>query len=167
MNRIAQLIDSMTAYYANDPRRTAHFLKVYAYAKTIAHLEEANDATRLIIEAAAVVHDIGIKVSEQKYHSSAGKYQELEGPPLAREMLNSLGFSQEVTERVCFLVGHHHSYADIDGEDYRILVEADLLVNIQEDGISAESAYAACDKLFRSPSAIAFLHRLFEDAGYS
>ncbi len=163
MNSIARLIDCMTAYYAKDLRRTAHFLKVYAYAKTIAHLEKANEQTQLIVEASAVVHDIGIKVSEQKYDSSAGKYQELEGPPLARDMLSRLGFSQEITERVCYLVAHHHTYTDIDGDDYRILVEADLIVNIAEDGICAESAYKACEKIFRSPSAIAFLHRLFED----
>lgn len=163
MSSIAALIDCMTAYYAKDQRRTAHFLKVYAYAKTIAHLEQVNDQTRLIIEAAAVVHDIGIKASEQKYGSSAGKYQELEGPPLARDMLSGLGFSQEITERVCYLVGHHHTYSDIDGADYRILVEADWIVNIAEDGICAESAYKACEKIFRTPSAIAFLHRLFEE----
>lgn len=163
MNSIARLIDCMTAYYAKDLRRTAHFLKVYAYAKTIAHLEKVNEQTQLIVEAAAVVHDIGIKVSEQKYDSSAGKYQELEGPPLARDMLSGLGFSHEITERVCYLVAHHHTYTDIDGDDYRILVEADLIVNIAEDGICAESAYKACEKIFRSPSAIAFLYRLFED----
>ena len=32
--------------------------------------------------------------------------------------------------RVEYLVGHHHTYKDIDGLDYQILVEADFLVNI-------------------------------------
>lgn len=161
MSGIAQLIDRMTEFYAADPRRTAHFLKVYAYAKTIAELEGASAHTRLVTEAAAVVHDIGIKPSEQKYGSSAGHYQELEGPPLAREMLCALGFAGDVVERVCHLVGHHHTYDAIDGDDYRFLVEADLLVNIAEEGIDKAHAYATCEKLFRSLSAIAFLHRLF------
>ncbi|MFA9381781.1 MAG: phosphohydrolase, partial [Acetanaerobacterium sp.] len=108
------------------------------------------------------VHDIGIKASEEKYGSCAGNYQELEGPPLAKEMLTRLGFDPDVTERVCYLVGHHHTYSGINADDYRMLVEADLIVNIQEDDITAESAYAACGKYFRSKSAIAFLHRLFE-----
>ena len=54
----------------------------------------------LILETAAYVHDIGIKISEEKYNSSAGKYQEIEGPPIAEEMLTKLGYDKHVIERV-------------------------------------------------------------------
>ncbi len=161
MNDISRLIDAMTDYYAGDPRRTAHFLKVYAYAKSIGELEGVDSDTQFLIETAAVVHDIGIKVSEAKYNSSAGPYQELEGPPLARDLLERLGFESAVIERACYLVGHHHTYSAIDGQDFRILVEADLIVNFQEEEVSEQSAMTACQKYFESKSAIRFLKRLY------
>ena len=49
-------------------------------------------------------------------------------------MLMRLGFAENVIERVCYLIGHHHTYTGIEGRDYQILVEADFLVNLYEDG---------------------------------
>lgn len=161
MQIISGIIDKMTEYYAGDPRRINHFLKVHALAKTIAELEGADAQTLFTLEAAAVVHDIGIKLSEQKYGSSAGNYQELEGPPVARAMLTALNIDAAVIERVCYLVGHHHTYGSIDGLDYQILVEADFLVNIYEDNLSAKQADAICNKYFKTKTAITLLNRLY------
>ena len=63
---------------------------------------------------------------------------EKEGPAVARGMLMRLGFAENVIERVCYLIGHHHTYTGIEGRDYQILVEADFLVNLYEDGRSEE-----------------------------
>ena len=67
-------------------------------------------------------------------------------------MLKSLGFEQDVIERVSYLVGHHHTYTDIDGMDYQILVEADFLVNILEDGLAKEAALQAYQNIFKTES---------------
>ena len=93
--------------------------------------------TQFILEAAALTHDIGIKNGEAKFGAGkcSGKTQELEGPPAAAELLAKLGFAPDVCERVCYLIGHHHTYTNIDGMDYQILVEADFLVNFYEDGM--------------------------------
>lgn len=80
----------------------------------------------------------------------SGKLQEEEGPPAAEEMLTRLGFERKVTERVCYLVGHHHTYTHIDGADYQILVEADFLVNLYKDQIGKNSAESVLDKIFRT-----------------
>lgn len=53
-------------------------------------------------------------------------------------MLTHLGFKEQVIRRVEYLVGHHHTYKDIDGLDYQILVEADFLVNYFENGLDKE-----------------------------
>lgn len=158
---ISRLIDEMTAYYRGDPRRINHFLKVHAFAKAIAELEGVDAQTLFTLEAAAVVHDVGIKLSEQKYGSSAGNYQELEGPPIAREMLQKLGVDVPVIERVCYLVGHHHTYGQINGIDYQILIEADFLVNIYEDDLTVKQAAAIRDKYFKTNTAITLLGRLY------
>ena len=43
------------------------FLKVYSYAKTIGEMENLDEKMQEILEVTAVLHDIGIKVSEEKY----------------------------------------------------------------------------------------------------
>ncbi len=145
-----QLIREMIDYYAGDIKRINHFLKVYGFAKTIGEGEGLDERTRYILECAAIVHDIGIKASEEKYGSSDGKYQELEGPGAARPMLEKLGADAELADRVCWLIAHHHTYKDITGADHRILVEADFLVNLFEEHESAEAVRRARDRIFRT-----------------
>lgn len=123
----------MISYDGGDPARIQHFIKVYTFAVMIGEGEQLPKETMEILRAAALVHDIGIKVAEEKYGSSDGKLQEKEGPPVARQMLTEIGYPQEVVDRVCYLVGHHHTYLDMDGMDYQILVEADFLVNLFEN----------------------------------
>lgn len=128
------LILKMISYDHGSPERIQHFLKVHSFAKTIAVFEPLDEKTLFITEAAAIVHDIGIRLCLEKYGDGNGKLQEKEGPALAEQMLSELGFEKDVIERVSFLVGHHHTYTGIDGLDYQILVEADFLVNLYEDG---------------------------------
>lgn len=150
MNHIGQVINAMIAYYAGDVRRINHFLKVYGFAKTIGEMEGLDESTQEIIEIAALTHDIGIKNSEKKYNSSAGNYQQIEGPPEAKKLLEGLGIESSVIDRVCWLIAHHHTYTDIQGIDYQILVEADFLVNAYEDDMSHESIKHACNKIFNT-----------------
>lgn len=131
---LEKLFLEMIAYYSGDPKRIQHFTKVHSYAKLIGEREQLSPEELYILEAAAYTHDIGIKPAEEKYGSSEGKLQEQEGPAVARGMLMRLGFAENVIERVCYLIGHHHTYTGIEGRDYQILVEADFLVNLYEDG---------------------------------
>ncbi len=130
---IALLHEQMFAYEKGNPERIAHLAKVHDYARTIGLLEGLDEETLATLEAAALVHDIGIKVSLEKYGSSRGDLQEKEGPPLSRNLLTKLSFPSSMIERVAFLVGHHHTYTNIEGIDYQILVESDFLVNLQEN----------------------------------
>lgn len=145
-----RLIGNMAEYEAGVPKRIQHFLKVYEFASYIGHMERLPEKTQRIVETAAIVHDIGIKPSMEKYGSADGKYQEKEGPARAEELLRHLGYAKDVTERVSFLVGHHHTYSNIEGSDYQILVEADFLVNLYEDGCTKEAVQKAYDNIFRT-----------------
>lgn len=141
---------NMTNYYAGDPARIHHFLKVHSFAKWIGEEEGLDQETLETLEAAALVHDIGIKIAEEKYGSDAGPLQEKEGPAAAKQILEESGYAGKLVERVCYLVGHHHTYTDIDGADYQILVEADFLVNLfegHEDEKAIEHAYS---RIFRT-----------------
>ncbi len=145
---IMKVMMSMLCYFGDDVRRINHALKVYGFAKAIAGAENLTAQQCEVVETAALLHDIGIKNAEQKYQSSAGNYQELEGPPVAREILLALGMDEAFIERVCFLVGHHHSYGKIDGLDFRILVESDFLVNCFEDGMTSKQVEVIKEKYF-------------------
>ena len=158
---ISSLIDEMIAYDKGDPRRIQHFMKVHDFARTIGQLEGLDEQTLYILESAAVVHDIGIHVCEEKYGSCEGKLQEKEGPALAKEMLERLGYEQEVIKRICYLVGHHHTYTNIDGIDYQILVEADFLVNMYEDGVSLDAVRKAYQNIFKTESGRKICRNMF------
>jgi uncharacterized protein len=158
---VSRIISELIRYDAGDPRRVQHALKVYAFAKAIGEEEDLAADPLAVLETAAILHDIGIHESERKYGSSAGNYQELEGPPVAREILSSFGLPPEFTERVCFLIGHHHTYSNIDGPDYQILVEADFLVNLYEDGLKPEQARTALVKIFRTETGKKYLREMF------
>ncbi len=151
----------MIKYYAGDIKRINHFIKVHGYAEAIGFAEGLDEKTRFILETAAYVHDIGIKISEEKYNSSSGHYQEIEGPPAAEKMLKSLGYDDEIIERVSYLVGHHHTYSDIDGIDYQILVEADFLVNIDEDGMDFDAVESIRKKIFKTRTGKEILDDLY------
>ena len=157
----SELISEMIKYYAGDIKRINHFMKVYSYAKTIGEMEGLDNIKQEILEVAAIVHDIGIKVSEQKYNSSAGKYQEIEGPAIAKNMLERLGFDELLADRVCFLVGHHHTYTAIDDIDFQILVEADFLVNVHEDEISKDSVLKIRDKYIKTKAGKSYLKLMY------
>ena len=145
-----RLFEKMCAWDAGDPHRIHHFTKVHAFAKYIAEEEGGDKDMLFLIETAAYVHDIGIKLAKEKYGTSAGPYQEKEGAPAARAMLSELGFEEALIDRVSYLVGHHHTYTNIDGIDYQILVEADFLVNIHEHGDAPETMAKTVEKIFRT-----------------
>lgn len=156
-----KLIEKMMEYYAGDPKRVQHFLKVYEFAKLIGESESLDTETMHILRTAAIVHDIGIKISEEKYGSSNGKYQEKEGPAVAEPMLLALGYDEAVIDRVLFLIAHHHTYNEIEGLDYQILVEADFLVNLFEDGSSREAAQKVQKNIFKTNTGTKYLSGLF------
>ena len=141
---------AMIELYKGDAKRIQHFCKVHSYAKLIAETEEVDDKTLFIIETAALTHDIGIHVCEEKYGNCSGELQEKEGPSLAEKLLKELGFDQDVSNRVQYLIAHHHTYDQVDGIDYQILIEADFLVNLYEDGLSKEKAQIAYNTIFKT-----------------
>lgn len=155
------LISEMIEYEKGNPRRVQHFLKVHAFAKIIAEQEGLDERTQDTLEIAAVLHDIGIKPSVKKYGSSAGNYQEIEGPPMARLFLKKYNVSDEIMERVSFLIANHHTYGSIQAVDYQVLIEADFLVNIYEDSMKPSQIESIRDRLFKTRTGIHLLETMF------
>lgn len=98
-----------------------------------------------------------LKFAWKNMGTGTGKHQEEEGPALAEKMLTELGYDAELISRVSFLVGHHHTYTNVKGIDYQILLEADFLVNSYEGQKKSETIEAFCRNVFRTPSGIRLL----------
>ena len=125
-NRVAI---EMKKYFGKDFKRIGHASRVARYAQNIANQEGGDMA---VILAAAYLHDIGIHEAEKKYNSSAAKYQEIEGPPIARQIMEKLGANQTLIDEVCDIVGHHHHPRDSETLNFKILYDSDLITNLEE-----------------------------------
>jgi uncharacterized protein len=158
---VTETLARMIDYFGTDVRRINHALKVNSFARLIGQKEGLASDVLEIIDLSSILHDIGILVSEQKYGSCIGKYQEIEGPPIAREILEKLGVKPTVVDRVCYLIGNHHTYTKIDGIDFQILVEADFLVNIYEDEMSESAVISARDKYFKTDTGKKLIDSLY------
>jgi putative nucleotidyltransferase with HDIG domain len=120
----------MKRTFGRDFKRIAHATKVARYAEEIVKAEGGDPA---VVLTAAYLHDIGIKEAERKFSSTAARYQEEEGPPIAREILTKLGARAELIAEVCDIIGHHHHPRDPETVNFKCLYDADLIVNVEEN----------------------------------
>ena len=158
-----ELILRMIEFNTGDPKRIQHFIKVYEFAHVIGIKEGLDEESLRILDMASILHDIGIRPAEEKYGRCDGRLQEQEGPAYAREMLAVFfEVTPEETERVCYLIAHHHTYKDVEGMDYQILLEADFLVNAFEDGLEKEAIAVFRDRVFRTAAGLQMLETMFD-----
>lgn len=119
----------MKMYFKIDFKRIGHAARVARYAEKLVSAEKANPA---VVLSAAYLHDVGIKEAEKKHQSSEAVYQEQEGPAVAREILEKLNAKEELIDEVCDIVGHHHHPRDEETANFKVVYDADRIVNIEE-----------------------------------
>ena len=119
----------MKRYFKGDFKRIGHATRVARYAEQIGREEQGNLA---VILTAAYLHDIGIREAERRHGSTAARYQEEQGPPVAREILVRVGAREELIEDVCDIIGHHHHPRAEETVNFKALYDADTLVNLEE-----------------------------------
>jgi len=123
------LIPEMERVFAETQGMIDHTLRVLGHAMDI-HQEEGGKPA--VVRASAILHDIGIPKAREVHGSSAGPYQEIEGPPIAREILTRHGFPPDQIDLICGIVANHHSDEDpliVTTVEFKILWDADWLVN--------------------------------------
>lgn len=120
----------MKRYFGADFKRIGHATRVARYAEQINKTEQGNPA---VIMISAYLHDIGIKEAERKYQSTLARYQHEEGPPVAREILTRLNADPDLIEEVCNIIGHHHHPRPEETTNFKVLYDADLITNLEED----------------------------------
>lgn len=147
--------------YDPDGPNIHHLMAVHGYSRLIAKMEKVDEHTLLITEIVAYLHDIGVKISKEKYGNSNPEHQEAEGPIIAKKILASYNLSECDMDRICFIIGHHHTYKAIDGIDFQILVEADYIVNLMEGYFKKESLPEMKNKVFKTKSGKYILEQMF------
>lgn len=125
-----EILLEMENYFGKDAKRINHARRVLGFAEKILEKEGGD---RKVVEAAAVLHDIGIHAAEKKHGSPAGKYQEIEGPPIAENILRKINFPKNYIGEILEIIAHHHSPGKVDTLNFRILYDADWLVNLNDE----------------------------------
>ena len=159
---VEEILKEMIIYANGNKKDIAHFLKVHSYARLIGKLEQLDEKTQKILEIAAIVHDIACHLYQKKYGNSNGKFQEIEGPDLVYDFLKPFSLTDLEINRIAYLVGHHHTYENIDGLDYQILLEADFLVNGDEMNADNKTIAAMKNKVFKTATGIKLLEYIYE-----
>jgi HD superfamily phosphodiesterase len=119
----------MKRYFRTDFKRIGHASRVARYAERIGKREGGNLA---VILSAAYLHDIGIHRAEEKHGSTAPKYQEQEGPAIARSILTKLKANPKLIEEVCDIVGRHHHPRAEETLNFKVIYDADRIANLED-----------------------------------
>lgn len=146
---VACLIEAVKREFGDDQKRIDHALAVLNHARELLAGEPGEPR---VVLAAALLHDIGIREAERKYGSANAVHQEREGPPIAARILKNLDLDPQAIDHVCRIIGSHHSGRGIDTPEFRILWDADWLVNLPDVYPDATAADLAkhIDRLFKT-----------------
>ena len=158
---ISRIMEKMIAFSDGNIHDIDHLIRVWTYSKTIGELEGLDAQTQFVLEVAAITHDIACPLCREKYGNTIGKLQEQEGEVMVKDFLADSGMSEDQIKRVAFLVGHHHTFTDIDSIDYQILVEADYIANATENGYSHQNVENFIQKIMKTETGKRILMSVF------
>lgn len=138
---------AMKDYYGADEQKIRHFVSVYTLAKTIGELEKLPTQTQEYLEIAALVCDI-----DSDDHAPCEK---------AKEILKYQELDYDIIDRVCFIVEHFSDFDHITGLDHQILIEAHMIVDFKEKGLSRAEIVELSNARFMTNYGRAFLKKAF------
>jgi hypothetical protein len=147
-------IEEMKLVFKEVPYGIDHTSRVLSNAGIIMEGEAICGNTRTTVSLAAVLHDIGAIEAQKKHGSMDSRFQEIEGPSIAQAILERAGVPHELTSRVCYIVGHHHTPSKIDGIDFQIVWEADYLEYLQfrQTELDINTLHQKVSDNFQTPS---------------
>ncbi|MBP7217093.1 MAG: HD domain-containing protein [Candidatus Omnitrophica bacterium] len=155
-----KLLAALEVYFENDVKRIAHAKKVLSFAEELLTQEHADWH---IVIPASILHDVGIKAAEAKYGSAAGHLQEKEGPAIARTIMLGLGMQKKDIDEICSIIEHHHTPGKIDTLNFKVLYDADWLVNLKDecDTSDKQKLDALIERIFLSASGKALAKKIY------
>jgi hypothetical protein len=163
----ARLLEALAQFFGKDRERTQHAYKVYSYTKCIAGCEAFSETERLDAVYASILHDVGIKIGEERFGKCSQRQQEEFGPPEAHKILEPLGVDADRIERISWIIGHHHQpklVTESPGRENRAfcaLIEADFIVNLEEGSIPLSDLPHIREAYFTTPTGRGLLDAAF------
>jgi len=156
-------IKEMKQYFEGKQGLVNHTLAVYGYAEQIRQVEGGDVLT---VRGAAIYHDIGIPEAGRIHGSSAGKYQEIEGPPIAKKILSDLSLDKKKMDFICRIIANHHTAHDektIATIEFKIIWDADALVNLRrKQGVIGKKEFRRIiQQTFRTETGLQLAKALF------
>ena len=158
---ISDIALKMTLISGGNLHDINHFMKVWAFARTIGERELHDEKTLAVLETAAILHDIACPLCREKYGSALPDKQEAEGGPVAEAFLKEFALPEDFIARVVWLVAHHHTLSGVETPEHRILLEADYLVNACEAGHSREAILSAEKTIFCTQTCLRLLRDMY------
>jgi len=142
---------AMKRYFKTDFRRIGHAGRVARYAEEIGKAENGSLA---VILTTAYLHDIGLHEAERLHPGQADRYHEETGPDVARGILEELGAKAELIDEVVGIIGRHHRPGPDDSLSFKVVYDADRIVNMEEALKTAETEdkrQALLDRIRQKP----------------
>ena len=154
------LLKELESYFGEDRRRIDHAKKVLRYAEELLKNESGDWH---VVVPASILHDVGIKAAERKHGSAAGRLQEKEGPEIAKKILFRAGLRVQAIEEICGIIAHHHSPGTLDTQNFKILYDADTIVNLEKtiEGKDEEEKKRIIGTAFLTPSGKEIAERVY------
>ncbi len=163
MMNLSAITLKMVDFYKGNREDIRHFIKVHAFARTIGMAERLDKRTQDTLEVAAIVHDIACPICREKYGDTNGDHQEAESEALLCPFLEEFNLPKEMEERVIFIVTHHHTYVNVEGRDWQILLEADYLVNADESEKYMKGFDGFREKVFKTATGKRLLASMYPE----
>lgn len=157
-NNANRLFLKIIAYFSEvESQQIPHTLNVAYFTRIIARNENESEHRIILLETAAMLHDIGCPISKKKYGNSLPVNQEKEGRIIATEMLaTETWLSIEEKEWIAEVVGTHHRRKFADELNYGAVFDADIIVNTLEGYYPAAKADTYYKMLFTDTGRIIF-----------
>ena len=113
----------------------------------------AGDGDALVSKAVSQIDYTEEIDGTTKYGAAYGNRQEEESPALLDVFLRDFDLPSARKDRIIYLVSHHHTTTEVDGLDYRILLEADFLVNASEARMDRSAIQTFYDQVAKTDTA--------------
>lgn len=163
MNKETIINKMKAAFETTIPSEVNHALNVLENAEIIMDGEDIKGRERYLISVTAILHDIGMINAKEKYGLTFGHYQEKEGPAAAKELLVGEDLSGDEVERICYIIGNHHSPNKVEGIDFQIQWEADLIEALKK--LDKENIQYKLEKIikrnFKTKSGLELAKKIF------
>lgn len=161
MDQLLTLQNAMMTWETGEPKRMHHFVKVHYFAKMIAVSEKLDPKTRLVLEVAALTHNIGEKPAKAIDFKASPELIATESVKAARVLLEGCGFAKTIVDRVCYMIANRHNPEKLTGMDLQILAEAELLVNLYESLANKDTVHSALDNVFKTKTGIDLFNKMY------